>query len=310
MLLTITSIVANGQHLFTQGISTKDRLADMKRSELKISLYKWIKSDSTYFYVESYSKNGQIISHYDSESTVTKYDYNNFGKRIRAFELINNKPETAWEAQYINDTILFKVRNYNAPEYIEELFFDSLEREIKHYKIYRKSKRIDSIITNYSDRSRIEITYENGKPILKIVGKSNVSISTEDYYNFITPDSTVHYLTWSSKFDLKGNVTSRVQKFYDRDEKTEYITTYTDNNLEKTSTVKTNGKIKFETTNYYDKNNRLIKSIYKEQDYMTETVYFYNDINLESKSITTTLKKGQKPETEIFYSIYEFYADK
>jgi len=145
---------------------------------------------------------------------------------------------------------------------------------------------------------------------LKIVEKKDSLSSVEDYFNFITPDSTVHYLTWTTTFDIKGNQTSRVQQIYDRDEKTEYLTIYTDKGLEKTSTVKTNGKVKFETTNYYDKDNRLIKSIYQEQDYKTESYYFYNELNLESKSITTTFKKGKNPETETFISTYEFYTDK
>ncbi len=310
ILLCLTSIVTNGQQLFTQEISNQERVADRKRAELKISQYKWTKSDSTYFYVENYNKNGQIISHYDSEFDITKYDYNSFGKRIRAIQMVDNRVDTVWEAHYIGDTLLFKVLRDNDSKYIEELIFDSLEREVKRYKKYRKSEKTDSIITTYNDTSRVEIQFENGTATLKIFETLNSSSSSEKYLRYINNDSTFHYLTWLTKFDLKGNETSRVQQFYDRDEKTEYITTYTDKGLEETSKVKTNGKVEFETTNFYDNDNRLVKSIYQEQDYRTVSEYFYGENNLESKSKATTYKKGQKPETETFISTYELYTDK
>lgn len=307
ILMLLIFIDTYAQHVSAPQISTQDKTENRKRAKLKIATYKCIKSDSTYFYIENYNKNGQVISHYDSESSVTKYDYNSFGKKIRAYQIIDDKPDTLWEAQYKNDTLLFTVKWDVNSDYKEEIIYDNLEREANRYKRYRKYLRIDSTITIHSGRNRLEITYEKGKPVLKITEKKDLSSSTEDYFNFITPDSTVHYLTWTTHFDLKGNETMRVQQF--RDEKTEYLTTHTNKGLEKTSTVKTNGKVNFEITNYYDEDSRLIKSIYKEHDYKTETDYFYNEINIESKSISTTFKKGQKPKTETFISTYEFYTD-
>lgn len=310
ILLSLTAYVVNGQHLFTQEISDKERNEERKRAEMKISRYKWVKSDSTYFYSESYNRNGQIISHNDSEFDVTRYDYNSYGKRTRAIQMIDNRADTVWEAHYIGDTLLFKVLRDNDSKFIEELFFDHLEREVKSYKRFRKAERIDSIITSYSDTGRIEIEFENGKPTLKIIEFKNSSSSTEKYLRFIDFDSTFHYLTWKSTFDNNGNEISRIQEFYDRDSKTEYITTYTDTGLEKSSTVKSNGKVDFETFNYYNNDNRLIKSVYQQKDYKTETEYFYDNLGLESKSIVKTFEDGIETTTEIFLSIYEFYTDK
>lgn len=223
-----------------------------KTSRNKISRYKWVKSDSTYFYSESYNRNGQIISHYDSELDVTRYDYNSYGKRTRAIQMIDNRADTAWEAHYIGDTLLFKVLWDNDSKFIEELFFDYLERQVKSYKRFRKAERIDSIITSYSDTGRIEIKLENGRSTLKIIEFKNSSSSTEKYLRFIDFDLTFHYLTWKSTFDNNGNEISRIQELYDRDSKTEYITTYTDTGLVKSSTVKSNGKVVFEILNYYN----------------------------------------------------------
>ncbi len=310
ILLCLTSVVTNGQHLFTQEISDQERIADRKRAELKISRYSWTKSDSTYFYTESYNKNGQIISHYDSEFDITRYDYNNFGKRIRAIQMIDNSPDTAWVAFYIGDTLLYKVIRDIDSKYIETLYFDSLERTIKVFKKYRKSERVDSVITTYYDSGSIEMEYKNGKPISRKIETLDSSSSIIKYLKYINDDSTFHYLTWMSTFDKNGNEVSRVQEFYDRDSKTEYYTTYSSEGLEKSSIVKSNGKVDFETLNFYDSNNRLMKSEYKQQDYRTETEYFYDKLGLEIKSITKTFEDEIETKTETYISIYEFYTDK
>jgi len=122
ILTILPSLFANGQYLFTQEITAQERLAEKKRAELKILSYKLVKSDSTYFYVENYNRSGQLISYYDSEFGVTRYDHNISGKRIRAIQIVENKPDTVYEAHYICDTLLFKVKRDNNLDYNEELF--------------------------------------------------------------------------------------------------------------------------------------------------------------------------------------------
>jgi hypothetical protein len=309
ILILLISFETNAQYVSTPEISKQEKIEEQKRADLKIASFKWMKSDSTYFYLENYNKNGQVISNSSVESGLTNYDYNSFGKKTRAYQIIDNKPDTIWNAQYKSDTLLFKVFRDDDCNYKEEIIYDNLEREIKRFKRYRKSDRIDSTITYYSGSGQLQISFEKGIPVQKMMKKKDITSSVEEYYNFIKPDSVVLYLTWSTKFDFNGNPVYKKQQFYDRKEKTEYLYTYIDCGFEKTATVKTNGKVEFETTNYYDKDNKIIRSRYKEKGYKTVTDYFYDVMNLESKEITRISKKGHKRVTETYISNYEFFTD-
>ncbi len=287
-----------GQWTFGAKISNEEIKKAIINKNTKVKTKKLIDNNSKSFYIENYNKNGFITSHKSTELDETIYIYNKHNKRTLAYELINNKQDTIWEAYYTNDTILSKEIWYNMYNYIKEIYYDKKERKINIKKIYKNSNKIDTTIIKYKDFNTYEYNYENGKLISYIFTKSLKQKEISTYYN-IENNDTLKYLTWTTIYDKKRREIKKTNN------KIKYLTKYRRKGKKQISIVKENNKLKFKTIDFFY-NENLIKSIYIEKNYKTISENYYLN-KLIIKSTKQTFKNNVLLEINEFYYTYTYY---
>jgi len=302
-LLTMTS--AFSQHINAPKYTDKDIKEIEYRKENKIKSYTWRSSDTSDYYIEHYTEAGLLSMTVASGFDTTIYEHNSNGMITKCYELINGIPNIHYNVSY-KDSIISEENWDFHMDYKKRIVYDSKGRRIKELNVYRNSSRIDSTVTKYLAKKEIETKFENGKVIL-IIDSKIYPDSTIREFKRVSAIDTIHYLTWSNHFDDRGNKVKRKQTFLDRDQSTEYLYEFDQQNKPISSSTLKNGVLKFKTDYERNKKGELISSTYNEKGYMTITKYYYSPNNFDLMSVKSIFKKGILRNKEEWYEDYEFY---
>jgi len=98
LVFIAVSVESYCQVTFTQEMSEGELEQVKFRKQNRIKTYKMLSKDSSYYYLEEYDENGHLIAHRDIDFDKTVYEYNNKGKRIFCYEMIENKPDNCMES--------------------------------------------------------------------------------------------------------------------------------------------------------------------------------------------------------------------
>lgn len=285
---------------------TIKNIKDIKfRKENGIKSYQWRSSDTLDYYIEHYTETGLLFMTTANELDTTIYEHDSNGMIVKCYEINEGVENVHYIAVYIDSTILEENWDFSM-DFRKQIEYNSEGKRIKEMKTFRNSSRIDSTITTYFDKTKIETEYENGKAIF-IINSQIYPDSIIRKFNKISNIDTLHYLTWSNYFDERGNKVRRKQTFLDRKQSTEYINEFdSQNELISSSTLK-NGVLKFKTTYERNQKGELISSTYNEKGYKTITKHYYSPNGFDTMSVESTFKNGILTNKEEWYEDYEFY---